>query len=224
MVDVDVALSRVLKQCAATVASPQRELVPLAAALGRRLAADALAGEPFPSFAAAILDGYAVQVATDGSADRDLTVAEYITAGIDPSVELNAETCAYITTGSKMPPGANAVVGIEKTTMRRQILDKGERADGRGLDDIRAITSEVGVLPRTHGSALFTRGQTQALAVTTNCSLDFMRKPESGRDVIAHCRLLKLGRMLAVCDVLMASEGSDKPVARASLTYSIPPR
>lgn len=64
----------------------------------------------------------------------------------------------------------------------------------------------------------------KALAVTTNCSLDFMRKPESGRDVIAHCRLLKLGRVLAVGDVLMTSEGSDKPVARASLTYSIPPR
>jgi polyribonucleotide nucleotidyltransferase len=56
---------------------------------------------------------------------------------------------------------------IEKRTMRRQILDKGERADGRGLDDIRPITCEVGVLPRTHGSALFTRGQTQALAVVT---------------------------------------------------------
>ena len=64
----------------------------------------------------------------------------------------------------------------------------------------------------------------KALAVTTNCSMDFMRKPESGRDVIAQCRLLKLGRVLAVGDVLMASEGSDKPVARASLTYSIPPR
>ncbi len=57
--------------------------------------------------------------------------------------------------------------GIEKKTMRRQILEKGERADGRNLDDIRQITSEVGVLPRTHGSALFTRGQTQALAVVT---------------------------------------------------------
>ena len=56
---------------------------------------------------------------------------------------------------------------IEKRTMRRQILEKGERADGRGLDDIRPITCEVGVLPRTHGSALFTRGQTQALAVVT---------------------------------------------------------
>lgn len=56
---------------------------------------------------------------------------------------------------------------IEKKTMRRNILDKGIRADGRGVDDIRAINSEVGILPRTHGSALFTRGQTQALAVVT---------------------------------------------------------
>jgi polyribonucleotide nucleotidyltransferase len=56
---------------------------------------------------------------------------------------------------------------IEKRTMRRTILDKGERSDGRGLDQIRPITCEVGLLPRTHGSALFTRGQTQALVVTT---------------------------------------------------------
>ena len=64
----------------------------------------------------------------------------------------------------------------------------------------------------------------QALAVTTNCSIDFMRKPESGKDLIAECRLLKLGRVLAVGDVLMVSDGGDAPVARASLTYSIPPR
>ena len=56
---------------------------------------------------------------------------------------------------------------IEKKAMRSQILNKGERADGRGLDDIRAISCEVGVLPRTHGSSLFTRGQTQALVATT---------------------------------------------------------
>jgi len=61
----------------------------------------------------------------------------------------------------------NVVYGLEKKTMRRNILDNGVRADGRGVDDIRPITSEVGVLPRTHGSALFTRGQTQALGVVT---------------------------------------------------------
>jgi len=56
---------------------------------------------------------------------------------------------------------------IEKSTMRRQILERGERADGRRPEEIRPITCEVGVLPGTHGSALFTRGQTQALAVVT---------------------------------------------------------
>lgn len=63
----------------------------------------------------------------------------------------------------------------------------------------------------------------EALAVTTSCSMDFMRKPEGGVDLIAKGRLLKLGRALTVTDVLIYSEGSDKPVARASMTYSIPP-
>jgi uncharacterized protein (TIGR00369 family) len=63
----------------------------------------------------------------------------------------------------------------------------------------------------------------EALAVTTNCSIDFMRKPAAGADLIAECKLLKLGRVLAVGDVLIFSEGQAAPVARASLTYSIPP-
>jgi len=57
--------------------------------------------------------------------------------------------------------------GVKKATMRKTIIDRGERVDGRGLDDVRNITSEVGVLPRTHGSSLFTRGQTQSLGVVT---------------------------------------------------------
>lgn len=63
----------------------------------------------------------------------------------------------------------------------------------------------------------------QALAVTTNCSIDFMRKPASGVDLISDTRLLKLGRTLSVCDSIIYSEGQGQPVARASLTYSIPP-
>lgn len=63
-----------------------------------------------------------------------------------------------------------------------------------------------------------------ALAVTTNASIDFMRKPAAGRDLIARCRVLKLGRGLAVADALIFSEGSDDPVARCSMTYSIPPK
>lgn len=54
-----------------------------------------------------------------------------------------------------------------KEEVRRAILERGERPDGRGPKDIRAINIEVGVLPRTHGSAIFTRGQTQVLSVTT---------------------------------------------------------
>ncbi|MGC1505710.1 MAG: PaaI family thioesterase [Sulfitobacter sp.] len=64
----------------------------------------------------------------------------------------------------------------------------------------------------------------KALAVTTNCSIDFMRKPEAGVPLIAKARLLKLGKQLSVSDVLLFSEGMDAPVARASLTYAIPPK
>ena len=56
---------------------------------------------------------------------------------------------------------------MEKELMRAMVLEDGRRIDGRKPDEIRDITCEVGVLPRTHGSALFTRGETQALVVTT---------------------------------------------------------
>ena len=72
--------------------------------------------------------------------------------------------------------------------------------------------------------ALLQRIGPVALAVTTNCSIDFLRKPAAGRDLIARARMLKLGRVLAVGDVLIWSEGMEQPVAHASLTYSIPPR
>ena len=62
-----------------------------------------------------------------------------------------------------------------------------------------------------------------ALTVTTSCAVDFMRKPAAGRDLLGEARLLKLGRSLAVGDVLVFSEGQAEPVARASLTYAIPP-
>lgn len=65
---------------------------------------------------------------------------------------------------------------IEGATVRSMILRDGKRPDGRGLKDLRQITCEVGVLPRTHGSAIFTRGQTQSLAVATlGTSMDEQR-------------------------------------------------
>jgi polyribonucleotide nucleotidyltransferase len=60
-----------------------------------------------------------------------------------------------------------ALVEIEKKQIRGEIVEKHTRVDGRGFKDIRNIACEVSVLPRTHGSSLFTRGQTQSLAVTT---------------------------------------------------------
>jgi len=56
---------------------------------------------------------------------------------------------------------------LQKRYVRRMILDEQVRVDGRGLDEIRPITCEVGILPRTHGSATFTRGETQALVILT---------------------------------------------------------
>jgi len=60
-----------------------------------------------------------------------------------------------------------AFAKLEKDTIRRRIAVEKRRPDGRSTDEIRRITCEVGVIPRTHGSALFTRGETQALTLTT---------------------------------------------------------
>ena len=70
--------------------------------------------------------------------------------------------------GPEVTKDAMSILGdIEKEEMRQSIVNEGKRVDGRGATDIREISGEVGVLPRVHGSSLFTRGQTQALCVTT---------------------------------------------------------
>jgi len=74
---------------------------------------------------------------------------------------------ALVATGYDAQASGNLFKDLESKIVRGNILDAGARIDGRGLKDIRQIVAEVGVLPRTHGSALFTRGETQALVVTT---------------------------------------------------------
>ena len=86
--------------------------------------------------------------------------------------ELGEEVAGQLETeGTESEEVRAAVKGVlrnlEKQHVRAGILDRGRRADGRGVDDIRELGCEVGVLPRPHGSALFTRGQTQALGVVT---------------------------------------------------------
>ena len=71
---------------------------------------------------------------------------------IYPDMEAKIDECLYKT---------------QKFIVRRWLLDEQKRVDGRGMDDIRPLASEVGLLPRVHGSGLFTRGQTQVLTVTT---------------------------------------------------------
>ena len=72
--------------------------------------------------------------------------------------------------------------------------------------------------------AILSRIGPVALAVTVNASIDFMRKPAAGQDLLAECRILKLGRSLAVAEALIFSEGSTEAVARCAMTYSIPPK
>jgi uncharacterized protein (TIGR00369 family) len=72
-----------------------------------------------------------------------------------------------------------------------------------------AILGEIGIVP---------------LAVTTSLTINFMRKPSSDKNIVAVCKLMKVGRSLAVGEVSLYSEGSDDVVAHVVGTYSIPPR
>jgi len=77
----------------------------------------------------------------------------------------------------------NILHDLDSASMRAMILNDNKRIDGRGLDDVRTVTCEVGILPRAHGSALFTRGQTQALvSVTLGTKVDEQRLDELDGD------------------------------------------
>ena len=107
----------------------------------------------------------------------------------------------------------------ENVTMRMPVFDRHLRPGGTvsgptmfALADVAAYVATMAPIGR------------EALAVTTGCSLDFMRKPVADVPLVAHAKLLKLGKQLSVSDVMIYSEGMDKPVARATLTYAIPPK
>jgi acyl-coenzyme A thioesterase PaaI-like protein len=80
-----------------------------------------------------------------------------------------------------------------------------------GLADVAlyvAILGEIGIVP---------------LAVTTSLTINFLRKPVANKNIVAICKLLKIGRSLAIGEVVLHSEGVAEPVAHAVGTYSIPP-
>jgi polyribonucleotide nucleotidyltransferase len=87
---------------------------------------------------------------------------------------------SYDETDADKRAGAKSVFkGLKEQVMRDEALERGKRLDGRKFDEIRPITIEVGVLPRTHGSALFTRGETQALVTATLGTADDQQKIET---------------------------------------------
>ena len=81
-----------------------------------------------------------------------------------PDSEAKIDECLYLT---------------QKYVVRRWLLDEQKRVDGRGMDEMRPLAAEVGLLPRVHGSGMFTRGQTQVLTVATLGS--GQRQPAAGR-------------------------------------------
>lgn len=131
-----------------------------------------------------------------------------------------AELAAFLARDFGQVAGDFAIerVGPEGLVLRLRVAERHLRPGGTvsgpaifALADVAiylAILSRIGEVP---------------LAVTTNASVDFMRKPAAGRDLLGEARILKLGRTLAVGDVLVFSEGAAEPVARAGLTYAIPP-
>jgi len=92
--------------------------------------------------------------------------------------DLKKETVAELGPqfADRLPLLARSFEAKVKQRVRQKILDEGRRPDGRQTTDIRQITCEVGLLPRTHGSALFTRGQTQALSIVTLGSIGDKQK------------------------------------------------
>ena len=136
----------------------------LAEACGRKWRREVVAPQPHPMFSAIEAEFYDKIAAASGNAGkmkrkgaleavRNEMMKKYV----------GEETQAKLLAGD-----VYAIFDkLEKKAVRDLILREGRRADGRGLKDVRQVTCEVGVLPRVHGSALFTRGDTQALVTCT---------------------------------------------------------
>ena len=105
----------------------------------------------------------------------------------------------------------------DSITIRLKVADRHLRPGGTVSGPAMFALADVSIY-----LAILSRIGPQELAVTTNASIDFMRKPAANTDLIAQGNLLKLGRLLAVGDVLIYPQGQTQPVARASMTYALP--
>jgi polyribonucleotide nucleotidyltransferase len=97
-----------------------------------------------------------------GKLERQAAMKELYDGIIEKLCPADAEECPF-----EKGEVFSAIHEIEEEVFNKLILESGKRTDGRGPNELRRIESEVSILPRTHGSALFTRGETQAIVVTT---------------------------------------------------------
>ncbi len=108
---------------------------------------------------------------------KDFAYDDIKTALITDDKDIRDKNIAEVTTkikehfAEKYPDNdadfADAVYKLEKTIVRKMLIDDHQRVDGRGLDEIRPLHAEAGLIPRVHGSGLFSRGQTQVLTIAT---------------------------------------------------------
>ncbi len=138
----------------------------------RRLAAEAARGAAPAEYPVFIDYSEDVYAAVAGEVSGELAQALTIAGKHDREAEMDrikalaAEKLAEQFEGREKEIGA-AFRALTKKLVRERIISEGVRIDGRGITDIRPLSAEVGVLPRVHGSALFERGETQILGVTT---------------------------------------------------------
>ena len=144
------AAIKAIRELAAEAAKPAWDWTPPPAPEG-------LTEKMAAGYEAKIAEAYRITAKSERQAAlselREQALAEFAGEDVEPAFEADKVAAEF--------------AGLEKRLVRTRIIKGEKRIDGRGQKDVRPITVEVGVLPRTHGSALFTRGETQALVVTT---------------------------------------------------------
>lgn len=104
---------------------------------------------------------------------------------------------------------------IVRLSTQHRHLRPGGTVSGPAMFLLADVAAYIGILAQAGD---------KTLAVTTSANIDFLRKPKANRDVLAHTKVIKLGKQLAVVEVYLYSEHETDTVARAALTYALPPK
>ncbi len=137
----------------------------------------ALAGKPTRDYTVSVAKQELLDIAYEIAGDR-IEEAIYKPSKVERNIAVGALRDEVEAAIKEREPEATdfqieqAFEYLQKKAFRISILDQGKRADGRGVNDLRELYAEEGLLPRVHGSALFARGETQALAISTLAPAD----------------------------------------------------